>query len=227
MSPTSLHSLLCLFDPHSTVRTTPCYLSGISHLSPINSLLGRSCMYNNTLQLAITRFPVLLLLHFLGSSCCLFKINSLSLIFLVWYWGFGIEVVVFNKWPSLKEQGIIISSFVQILTYFILKFVKLLLQLSTYPLALLPQYLQHLGLHIPKLIISLFVNLPQTLFNLSLKLLLLLLLLLLLFPFFLPALAPINNNTNLFPQQLNLIANIFKINIILIRYLIHFRLYRL
>lgn len=103
MSPTSLHSLLCLFDPHSTVRTTPCYLSGISHLSPINSLLGRSCMYSNTLQLAITRFPVLLLLHFLGSSCCLFKINSLSLIFLVWYWGFGIEVVVFQQMTQFKR----------------------------------------------------------------------------------------------------------------------------
>jgi hypothetical protein len=101
MSPISLHSLFCLFDPRSTVHTSPCYLSGTCGFSPIKNPLGRSCMYSNTLQLAITQFRVLL--HFMGSSCYLFQINSLSLIFLVWYWDFETGAVLFQQMTQLKS----------------------------------------------------------------------------------------------------------------------------
>lgn len=103
MSPTSSHSLLCLFDPHSAVHTIPYYLSGIFGFSPIKSHLDRSCMYSNTLQLAITLFHVLL--HFLGSSCCSLRIYSLFLIFLVWYLDFGIEVVLFKQMSQFKRTS--------------------------------------------------------------------------------------------------------------------------
>ncbi len=101
MSPISLHSLFCLFDPRSTVHTSPYYLSSISGFSPIKNHLDRSCMCSNTLQLAINQFRALL--HFLGSSCCLSQINSLSLIFLVWYWDFEIGAVLFQQMTQFKK----------------------------------------------------------------------------------------------------------------------------